>query len=105
MIVESTADDVLYTPWTTGVPGNYLKPSMRRVGLDPENLPEPDEAVNFTTESRPKAWKDIWSAGQGVGSIRDVVNVAELIPRMRAEFDTARERAAGRVSSLVGAAQ
>ena len=92
MIVESSAADVLYTPFFTGVHGNYLKPSIVAQGLDPDALPPRDKtAMNFGSTSV-KAWRDIWGAGQGVGSITDAPTTAEVVRRLRAEYDEARTR-------------
>ena len=72
MIVDSNSDDIVYSSLFTGVHGNYLKPSIRNAGLDPDNLPEGDiSTMNFGSEGGPKkAWKDIWGCGQGIGSVR-----------------------------------
>ncbi|MDJ0919291.1 MAG: nitronate monooxygenase family protein [Woeseiaceae bacterium] len=87
MIVDSAADDIVYTSLFSGVYGSYLKDSVRKVGLDPDQLPEGDKAaMNFAAESKSKAWKDIWSAGQGVGSIDDVPRVRELVERLEREY-------------------
>ena len=90
-IIDSAAKDVVYTPYFTGVHGNYLKKSIVAAGLDPENLPERDKtAMNFGGSSAAKAWKDIWGAGQGVGTIGDVKPAAEVIARMKSEYQAAR---------------
>ncbi len=97
MIVESNADDIVYTNLFTGVHGNYLRKSIVNSGLDPENLPESDPSkMNFGSggNTRAKAWKDIWGAGQGVGSVKKVVPAAELITRLRHEYEDARQRLA-----------
>ncbi len=87
MIVDSGADDIVYTSLFSGVYGSYMKDSVRNAGLDPDNLPEGDKAaMNFAAESKSKAWKDIWSAGQGVGSIEDVPSVRELVERLEREY-------------------
>jgi len=81
-IVDSSAKDVVYTPYFTGVHGNYLTASIVAAGLDPANLPEKDKtAMNFGAATGAKAWKDIWGAGQGVGTIDDVVPSEAGIPR------------------------
>jgi nitronate monooxygenase len=90
-IIESAAKDVVYTPYFTGVHGNYLKKSIVAAGLDPENLPVKDKsAMSFGGARDAKAWKDIWGAGQGVGTIADVLPAAELIARMRTEYQAAK---------------
>jgi nitronate monooxygenase len=94
MIVDSAAADILYTPFFSGVHGNYLKKSVVAAGLDPENLPVADKSkMNFgSNRERPKAWKDIWGAGQGVGNIDDVPPARELIARIGREYLAARQR-------------
>ena len=90
-IVESAAVDVVYTPYFTGVHGNYLKKSIVASGLDPANLPERDKtSMNFGAAAGAKAWKDIWGAGQGVGTIDDVVPVSELVARLKQEYQSAK---------------
>jgi len=94
-ILESTAADVVYTDYFTGVHGNYLKKSIVKAGLDPENLPEGNKnAMSFSSggNSDAKAWRDIWGAGQGVGLMDDVPSVAEMVTRLRKEYTTARAR-------------
>jgi nitronate monooxygenase len=92
MIVESAAADVLYTPYFTGVHGNYLRPSIAAAGLDPDRLPHADKsAMNFGS-SRTKAWKDIWGAGQGVGTIDAVLPVRELVEGLVRDYQEARAR-------------
>jgi len=90
MIVESSAADVLYTPCFTGVHGNYLRPSVVAAGLDPDALPQADKsAMNFGS-TRVKAWKDVWGAGQGVGTIDEVLPVREIVARLAREYEEAR---------------
>jgi len=90
-IIDSAAVDVVYTPYFTGVHGNYLKKSIVASGLDPDNLPDKDKtSMNFGSAVAAKAWKDIWGAGQGVGNIDDVPSTAELIARMKAEYRAAK---------------
>jgi nitronate monooxygenase len=93
MIIESKAADVVYTPYFSGVPANYLKPSIQQAGLDPDNLPSAEPSkMNFDNRhGKPKAWKDIWGAGQGVGSINDNPPVADVVARMKAEYQRAKE--------------
>ncbi len=94
MITDCHADDIVYTNYFTGVLGNYLKPSIRANDLDPDNLPVSDPSkMNFSTgSSKPKSWKEIWSAGQGVGAVKDVVAAADLIDRLGKEYMAARQR-------------
>ena len=90
-IVDSAAKDVVYTPYFTGVHGNYLKKSIVAAGLDPDNLPVKDKtAMSFGGSRDAKAWKDIWGAGQGVGTIDDVLSTADLIARLKQEYRDAR---------------
>lgn len=92
MIVESSAKDILYTPFFTGIPGNYLTPSIIASGLNPENLTEEEKLATNFGSTRVKPWKDIWGAGQGVGSINSVENTADIVKKMKQEYDAARER-------------
>ena len=93
-IVECNSDDIVYSNLFTGVHGNYLAPSIRAAGLDPENLPESDPSkMNFGGAST-KAWKDIWGCGQGIGVVDAVRPAAELIARLKAEYKAARRRLA-----------
>ncbi|MGY2491599.1 NAD(P)H-dependent flavin oxidoreductase [Cupriavidus sp. CP313] len=92
MIVDSTANDIVYSNLFTGVHGNYLRGSIERAGLDPNSLPESDPSkMNFGSTSV-KAWKDIWGAGQGVGAIKRVVPAGELVRRFAEEYALARRR-------------
>jgi nitronate monooxygenase len=94
MIVESSAADIAYTPYFSGVHGSYLKPSIRAAGLDPDRLPAtPAGQMDYDRrEDRPKAWKDVWSAGQGVGSIDAVLGAGVLVDRLEREYRAARTR-------------
>ena len=93
-IVDSDSDDIVYSSLFTGVHGNYLKPSVRNAGMDPDNLPESDATkMNFGGgDSAKKAWKDIWGCGQGIGAVKAVVPAAEMVARLRREYDAARAR-------------
>ncbi len=91
-IVAGNSDDIVYSNLFTGVHGNYLAPSIRAAGLDPENLPESDPSkMNFGGDSK-KAWKDIWGSGQGIGAISKVQSTAGLVDQFRREYRDARER-------------
>ena len=93
-IVESNSDDIVYSSLFTGVHGNYLKGSILKSGMDPDNLPESDPTkMNFGGgDSAKKAWKDIWGAGQGVGAVKAVLSTAELVARLKREYAAARQR-------------
>ena len=94
MLEESAADDIVYSSLFTGVSGNYLKPSIKNAGMDPDNLPDADKSsMNFGSggNTKSKAWKDIWGSGQGIGLIEDSPSVAELVDRIKAEFNSAVE--------------
>jgi nitronate monooxygenase len=93
MLLEASAKDIVYTNLFTGVLGNYLGPSIAAAGLDPENLPTADKSkMNFGSggNMKQKAWRDIWSAGQGVGNIDDLPPVAELAKRMKQQYEAAK---------------
>ena len=93
-IVQSNSDDIVYSNLFTGVHGNYLAPSIRAAGLDPENLPVSDPSkMNFGGDAK-KAWKDIWGCGQGIGAITAVLSTAELVAKLRSEYTAARARLA-----------
>lgn len=90
MIADSAADDIVYSNLFTGVHGNYLKGSVRAAGMDPDDLPEGDlKTMNFGGE-KSKAWKDIWGSGQGIGAVKDVVPVADLVARLIREYNEAK---------------
>ena len=95
-ILDSTAADIVYTPFFSGVHGNYLKRSIVAAGLDPDHLPVADKtSMSFASNRAPKAWKDIWGAGQGVGNIDQVLPARELVQRMRQEYLAAKARIGG----------
>ncbi len=90
MIVDSRSEDIVYSNLFTGVHGNYLRGSIERSGMDPDNLPQSDpSAMDFGGS---KAWKDIWGSGQGVGSVDAVVPAADLIARFKREYAAAKAR-------------
>jgi nitronate monooxygenase len=94
-IVDGSSDDIVYSNLFTGVHGNYLKPSIRAAGLDPDKLPESDpSAMNFGGDAK-KAWKDIWGCGQGIGAIDQVVPAADLVARLKREYLESRARLLG----------
>ena len=94
-IVDCNSDDVIYSNLFTGVHGNYLAPSIRAAGLDPDNLPASDpSAMNFGS-GRTKAWKDIWGCGQGISVIDRVQPAADVVARLKQEYQAARARLLG----------
>ncbi len=94
MIVDSAAQDIVYSNLFTGVHGNYLRGSIAAAGMDPEHLPEGDPAtMDFAALAHgAKAWKDIWGCGQGIGAVDAVVPAAELVARLDREYRAARQR-------------
>ena len=96
-IVDGRAADIVYSNLFTGIHGNYLAPSVRAAGLDPENLPQADPtAMDFASggSSAAKAWKDIWGCGQGIAAVDAVVPAAQLVARLSREYEAARRRLA-----------
>lgn len=95
-IVDGNSDDIVYTNLFTGVHGNYLAPSIRASGLDPDNLPESDPSkMNFAAGGSAKAWKDVWGSGQGIAAVDKVVPTAELVARLKREYQQAKARLLG----------
>ncbi len=93
-IVDSNSDDIVYSNLFTGVHGNYLAPSIRAAGMDPDNLPVSDaSAMNFGGD-KTKAWKDIWGCGQGIGAIDKVQTTAAFVAQLKREYEQARARLA-----------
>jgi nitronate monooxygenase len=93
MIIASSANDVVYTDIVSGIHGNYLRPSLLAAGIDPDHPPKPDTSGSYAShDRRPKAWRDIWSAGQGVGGIDEIENVGQCVARLQQEYDDARAR-------------
>ncbi len=91
-IVESTSDDIVYSNLFTGVHGNYLAPSIRAAGMDPEKLPQSDAStMNFGGDAK-KAWKDIWGCGQGIGAVDKVQSTGDFVARLKREYRVARAR-------------
>lgn len=95
MIVDSAAEDIFYTPYFTGVHGNYLTKSITGSGLDPNNLPVRDKSSMSFGSTTVKAWRDVWGAGQGVGAIDDVLPAGEVVARMRREYREAKAALCG----------
>ncbi|MBM7069636.1 nitronate monooxygenase family protein [Actibacterium sp. 188UL27-1] len=96
MIVDGGAEDIVTSSLFTGISGNYLKPSITAAGMDPDNLAEADPtSMNFSKgSSKPKAWKEIWGAGQGIGAVQAVEPVAALVDRLDREYTAAGQRLA-----------
>jgi nitronate monooxygenase len=95
MLIDSRAEDIVYTSLFSGIPGNYLRGSVMKTGMDPDKLPDADKTVmNFGSSGNTelKAWKDIWSAGQSVSGIHEVETVQALIDRMANEYEATRVR-------------
>lgn len=98
-IVDCYADDIVYTNYFSGVHGNYLKPSIRNSGLDPDNLPVSDPSkMDFKSggDNAKKVWKDIWGCGQGVGAIKKVTSTAAFVDKMARDYDAAKAALCGR---------
>jgi nitronate monooxygenase len=106
MIVDSAAGDIVYSNVFTGVHGNYLRPSIVKAGLDPDNLPTSDpSAMNFGSggNTEAKAWKDIWGCGQGIGAVKQVLPAGELVARLRREYEAAKARVLGTPAKAIAA--
>ncbi len=105
MIVERGGEDIVYTNLFTGVHGNYLRPSIVAAGLDPDNLPQADPSkMNFASggNQSAKAWKDIWGCGQGIGAVKEVLGAGELVARLAAEYEAAKQSLALKTSYTAG---
>jgi nitronate monooxygenase len=95
MIVDGGAADVVYTDFFSGVLANFLRASVVRAGLDPDNLPRGDKSQMKIGSDEAKVWRDIWSAGQGIGAVNGVVPAADLVARLDREYRAARARLGG----------
>jgi nitronate monooxygenase len=105
MIVESAGEDITYTNLFTGVHGNYLRPSIVRAGLDPDDLPTADPSkMNFGSggNQEAKAWRDIWGCGQGIGAVKHVPTAGELVARLSDEYEAAKAELAAKTSFTGG---
>jgi nitronate monooxygenase len=105
MIVERGGEDIVYTNLFTGVHGNYLRPSIERAGLDPDNLPQSDPSkMNFGSggNQEAKAWRDIWGCGQGIGAVKAVIGAGELVARLAAEYEAAKSALAAKTALTAG---
>jgi nitronate monooxygenase len=106
MIVGHGGEDIVYTNLFTGVHGNYLRPSVVAAGLDPDDLPQADPSkMNFNSggNQSAKAWRDIWGCGQGIGAVKSVPGVGELVARLAAEYEAAKRELAAKTSFTAGA--
>jgi nitronate monooxygenase len=94
MLMDSCAEDIVYSSLFTGVKGNYLRGSIQAAGLDPDQLPEGDiTKMDFQEMVQgSKAWKDIWGAGQGVGSISTSLTASEIVDALRDQYQKAKEK-------------
>jgi len=107
MIVERGGEDIVYTNLFTGVHGNYLRPSIERAGLDPDNLPQSDPSkMNFGSggNQEAKAWRDIWGCGQGIGAVKEIISAGELVARLAAEYEAAKRSLAAKTAFTAGQA-
>lgn len=89
MLINSTLEDLVYTDAISGIKGNYLLPSLQKAGFDVENMMKKDSIDLSFSESKAKAWKDIWSAGQGVGSVKKISSIKEVVGDLKAEYHQA----------------
>ncbi len=93
-VVDSGMEDIIYSGYFTGVPGNYIASSIRNAGLDPNDLPEGDPGkMNFSSslENSAKAWRDIWGGGQGIGAVKQVLPAGEIVAALKKDYETARQ--------------
>lgn len=93
MITQSNASDIVYSNYFTGIHGNYLKGSVIKAGMDPNNLPDADPSkMDFEAATTgAKAWKDIWGSGQGIGAVKSIVPTSQLVERLANEYDAAKK--------------
>jgi len=100
MIMDCSARDIVYTPAFTGIPANYMTPSITDNGIDladltgvnPGSLDLAKDEANYEDDTKPKAWRDIWSAGHGVGTIHDTSSIADIVNQLEKEYNRAREQ-------------
>ncbi len=91
-IVASNSDDIVYSNLFTGVHGNYLAPSIRAAGMDPDHLPESDPTAMDFAGDKAKAWKEIWGCGQGIGAVTQVQPASAYIAQLKREYAAAKAR-------------
>lgn len=104
MLVEGGVEDVIYTRGVNGLPASWLKASLRKIGLDPDNLHVPQGRSTDHLPPGKTPWRDIWSGGQGIGLIDDLPSVADLVERLRREYAEACAVPAMASSGLIEAA-
>ncbi len=92
MVVQAKAADITYTPAVSGIPANFMRQSLEKNGIDPKAVKDMNFGGEMAANEEAKAWKTIWSAGHGVSAINDIPKVADLVGRMKSEFQTALER-------------
>ncbi len=103
MIVDSTAEDIVYSNLFTGIHGNYLKPSIVGAGLDPDNLKESDASAMSFKEAGAKAWKDIWGSGQGIGAVKEITSTQQYVDKLYAEYKEAKEQLTEKINAFAKA--
>ena len=104
MLVDSTVDDIVVSAGLTGTPASWLKPSLRARGLDPDALPAaPPRSYDSNDVDKPSRWRDIWAAGQGVGAVKAVLPVAQVVQQLRAEYASAGRRFEQRMQGVIDA--
>ena len=91
-VVDSNSDDIVYSNLFTGVHGNYLAPSIRNAGMDPDHLPQSDPSKMDFGGDKTKAWKDIWGCGQGIGAVQKIQSTADLVAQFKREFAEAKNQ-------------
>ena len=90
MILDSTAKDIVYTSFFSGINGNYLRESIKNSGLDPDSLDEgTKDQMSFSNPEKPKVWKDIWGSGQGIGRIKEITSVKNVVKELEKEMEKA----------------
>jgi len=90
MILDSTAKDIVYTSFFSGINGNYLRESIKNSGLDPDSLDEgTKDQMSFSNPEKPKVWKDIWGSGQGIGRIKEITSVMNVVKELEKEMEKA----------------
>lgn len=93
MLVDSNADDLIVSPGITGTPASWLKPSLRALGIDPDNMPAaPERQYDSSKPIAARKWVDVWAAGQGLGAVKAVERVEDVVHRLAQEYQTARQR-------------